>query len=101
MTIAPMLLIVFVENAFKHSRNTTDQSIKIDINLKIWEDNILFYVFNSSDASPVMQNVLNKNSGLGLENAKRRLALLYPDKHELSIEETTDTYKVLLQLKTA
>lgn len=101
MTIAPMLLIVFVENAFKHSRNTTDQSIKIDINIKIWEDNILFSVFNSIGASPVMQNVLNKNSGLGLENAKRRLALLYPDKHELSIEETTDTYKVLLQLKTA
>lgn len=101
LTIAPMLLIVFVENAFKHSKNTADQSIKIDINLKVWEDRILFSVFNSFDSAQVNQNTLNKNSGLGLENAKRRLELLYPGTHELSIEETADTYKVLLQLKTS
>lgn len=101
MNIAPMLLIVFVENAFKHSRNTTDQLIRIIINLKVWEDRILFSVLNSFDSSANTKNSLNKNSGLGLENAQRRLALLYPDKHELNIEETSNTYKVTLQLKTA
>lgn len=101
VTIAPMLLIVFIENAFKHSKNTLDQSIRIDINLKVWEDNILFSLVNTFDASQVKHNDLNKNSGLGLENAKRRLALLYPDAHTLTIEEKESTYKVLLQLKTA
>lgn len=99
VSIAPMLLIVFVENAFKHAKNTTDQSIRIDINLKIWEDRILFSAYNSFDPAQVKHNIFNKNSGLGLENARRRLALLYPDKHELSMEETANTYKVLLQLK--
>lgn len=101
VTMAPMLLIVFIENAFKHSKNTTDESIRIDIQLKIWEGRILFSVLNSFDSSRINQNTLNKNSGLGLENAKRRLELLYPGKHELTIEETGNTYKVLLQLKTS
>ena len=101
VNIAPMLLIVFVENAFKHSKNTADPVIQIDINLKVWENNILFSIFNTFDVSQVKQNDLNKNSGLGLENAKKRLNLLYPDRHELSIEETSRTYKVLLQLKTS
>ncbi len=99
LSIAPMLLIVFIENAFKHSKNTSHESIKIDISLKLWEDRILFSVFNTFDASQVVQNALNKNSGLGLENARKRLELLYPGKHELTIEETVNTYKVLLQLK--
>jgi sensor histidine kinase YesM len=98
-TIAPMLLIVFVENAFKHSKNTTEQQIKIDINLKIWENNILFSIFNTFDSTQAQNNAINKNSGLGLENVKRRLELLYPDKYELSFEENSNTYKVLLQLK--
>lgn len=98
-TIAPMLLIVFVENAFKHSKNTTEQQIKIDINLKIWENNILFSIFNTFDHTQTQNNALNKNSGLGLENVKRRLELLYSDKYELSLEEKSNTYKVLLQLK--
>lgn len=97
--IAPMLLIVFIENAFKHSKNTIDPNIKIDITLKVWENNILFSIFNTFDKNQA--NELNRNSGLGLENAKRRLELLYPNKHELSFEETTNTYKVLLQLKTS
>lgn len=98
-TIAPMLLIVFIENAFKHSKNSADQRIVIDVNLKVWENNILFSIFNTFDNSQIQNNALNKNSGLGLENVKRRLELLYPNKYELSFEEKSNTYKVLLQLK--
>jgi LytS/YehU family sensor histidine kinase len=72
---------------------------KNNINLKIWENNILFSIFNTFDHAQAQNNAINKNSGLGLENVKRRLELLYPDKYELSLEEKSNTYKVLLQLK--
>lgn len=97
--IAPMLLIVFIENAFKHSKNTAADNIIIDINLKVWENNILFSVSNTYDKEQVAQNSLNKNSGLGLENAKRRLELLYLEKYDLITEDNGQIYKVKLQLK--
>lgn len=97
--IAPMLLIVFIENAFKHSKNSSSQFIKIEIKLKLWENNILFSVYNSYDKSYINMNTINKNSGLGLENAKRRLELLYPSQFDLQIDDRDDVYKVILQLK--
>jgi len=98
LEIAPMLLIVFVENAFKHSKNTTDAQVVMEVNLRVWEGNILFSVYNTYDGAS-RPNLLNKESGLGLENAKRRLALLYPGRYEYNVEDTGHTYKVLLQLK--
>lgn len=98
LEIAPMLLIVFVENAFKHSKNTTGDKVVMEVSLRVWEKNILFSVFNTYDKA-AKQNLLNKDSGLGLENAKRRLELLYPGQYNYKVEDTGDTYKVLLQLK--
>lgn len=95
--IAPMLLIVFIENAFKHSKNTSSDKIMVDIKLKIWENSILFSVSNSYEKEK--QNTLNKSSGLGLENAKRRLELLYPNRYDLKIEDDGQMYKLMLQLK--
>ena len=66
--------------------------------LRVWEGNILFSVYNTYDGAS-RPNLLNKESGLGLENAKRRLALLYPGRYEYNVEDTGHTYKVLLQLK--
>lgn len=98
LEIAPMLLIVFVENAFKHSKNTTDSKVVMEVNLRVWEGNILFSVYNTYDKAS-RPNLLNKDSGLGLENARRRLELLYPGRYEYKVEDTGNTYKVLLQLK--
>jgi sensor histidine kinase YesM len=97
--IAPMLLIVFIENAFKHSKNTISKFITIDIELKLWENNILFSISNTYDKENSQDNPLNKASGLGLENAKRRLELLYPGQYNLQIENKDTSYKVMLQLK--
>jgi len=96
--IAPMLLIVFVENAFKHSKNTAEQSIQIEIHFKIWGSYLLFSVKNSQTQSKE-KSALDKNSGFGLANVSKRLELLYPNEHILEIENNEDFYQVSLQLK--
>jgi sensor histidine kinase YesM len=74
--IAPMVLIVFIENAFKHAQNTLDEKIYVNIMLKITDDQILFYVENSHNETK-KYNTLHHTSGLGLANTKKRLNLLY------------------------
>jgi sensor histidine kinase YesM len=99
--IAPMLLIVFIENAFKHSKNTIDELISIDISIKTWGNLILFSIKNSHKNAAKEQNMLDKHSGFGLANVQKRLSLLYPDpnEHELTIEYDEISYKVILRLK--
>lgn len=97
--IAPMLLIVFIENAFKHSKNTGDEHVHIEINLKKWENWILFSVQNSCGAEKKEKTVGSKDSGFGLDNVRKRLQLLYPGEHQLDIVRENKTFKVVLQLK--
>ncbi len=94
--IAPMLLIVFIENAFKHSKNTSDEQIFINISLKLWNGLILFSVKNSHSKE---EKTFNKNSGFGLDNVRKRLELLYPGAYKLDIEENDREYSVTLYLK--
>lgn len=95
--IAPMLLIVFVENAFKHARNTSSGKIHIEIAAKLWQGALLFTVKNSfSSQQPVINN--EKNSGLGLENARKRLELLYPQQYDLKTAAKDGFYTVMLRL---
>ncbi|MCE7042016.1 sensor histidine kinase [Dyadobacter sp. CY312] len=97
--IAPMLLIVFIENAFKHSKNTADEKIFINLSLKIWGNSILFYAKNSHQKKEEEVSVINKSSGFGLVNVNKRLQLLYPKQHELEIENEETSYIVNLKLK--
>jgi LytS/YehU family sensor histidine kinase len=97
--IAPMLLIVFIENAFKHSKNTIDKDVYIDIALKTWHQSILFSVKNSHGNTESKTNKLRNDSGLGLANAMKRLQLLYAGDFELAIDDTNGIYSVMLQLK--
>ncbi|MCF0054646.1 sensor histidine kinase [Dyadobacter sp. CY356] len=98
--IAPMLLIVFIENAFKHSKNTAEENIFIEISLKTWSNYILFSIKNSHNKNAVEEvSTINKNSGFGLVNVRKRLQLLYPNEAELNIEEDERTYNVNLRLK--
>ncbi|HQF47101.1 MAG TPA: histidine kinase [Flavobacterium alvei] len=92
--IEPLLLISFIENAFKYGtdyKGNTRVKIKIQI-----EDNTLdFWVENR-----VENNVPDpENSGIGISNIKNRLKLLYPDSHTLSIEQKDQNYSVHLNLK--
>lgn len=96
--IAPMLLIVFIENAFKHSRNTADQKVYIEISLKTWGNKILFAIKNSFELSNDDINELNKNAGFGHDSVRKRLEILYQKEHELNIQNSNNFYTVLLQL---
>lgn len=97
--IAPMLLIVFIENAFKHSKNTAEPKIFIDIQLRTWADSILFSIKNSCGVSLEDDELINKHSGFGLASVNKRLELLYAGQHELQIKNEANSYQVILQLK--
>jgi sensor histidine kinase YesM len=96
--IAPMLLIVFVENAFKHSKNSSEQKIFIDISLKIWGNAVLFSCINSYARHSKENFETSHASGLGLANVKKRLELLYANEYDLKIEEDKNTFTVMLRL---
>ena len=71
--IAPMLLIVFIENAFKHSKNSTNERIFVHISLKTWGNRLLFTCVNSyGDAN---SDIETEHGGLGLDNTQKRLEL--------------------------
>jgi sensor histidine kinase YesM len=97
--IAPLLLIVFIENAFKHSKNTTEQKIYINITLKTWGNSILFAVRNSINAKADENSMLKTNSGFGLDNVMKILELLYTGAYDLDIQNTDEHYTAMLQLK--
>lgn len=90
LQIAPMLLIPFVENAFKHGISFNEPSF-IKINLQILNNRLLYNVNNS--VHPRHQGDHEKEvGGIGLKNVKQRLALLYAGKHELIIRENQKEY---------
>jgi sensor histidine kinase YesM len=97
--VAPMVLIVFTENAFKHAKNTLDQKIYIDISLTISGNFIVFSVRNSSGAAADKYRLPDESSGLGLINTVKRLDLLYGNEYTLKQVAQDDVYTVDLRLK--
>ncbi len=93
--IAPLILIPFVENAFKHGISTKPEG-EILISIILKDDYINFTVENAVFKKSYN---LNSYSGIGLLNVKKRLSLLYKDDHSLVIEEKEDRYISLLKIK--
>jgi LytS/YehU family sensor histidine kinase len=93
-TIEPMLLIPFVENAFKHGIGMVQNPV-IEITLEA-ENNTLLFVVNNKYIS--LDTVKDKVSGIGLNNVKRRLELLYGEDYQLTINKTEDWFTVNLQI---
>ncbi len=91
-TIAPMLLIPFVENAFKHGEKNHTPGIIINLDLE--PGRLVFTVQNYIKPNP--QAPAEESGGFGLENIKRRLGLLYPDKHELTLNLSEEKFKIEL-----
>jgi sensor histidine kinase YesM len=89
--VAPLLLLPFIENAFKHSKNKIEE----DISISIIEANYTLHFQISNTYNP---NTYGKQTGTGLENVRRRLNLVYPNQHQLEISDTNHTFKVDLKI---
>lgn len=94
--IAPLILIVFIENAFKHSQSGQSANIKIDIDVKQDKNKLHLSCINNYEATKPMESVAK---GIGLENVKKRLKLLYPGKHELQIKQSKNQFTVNLSME--
>jgi len=95
--IAPLILIVFIENAFKHSTASQSRDIHIDIHLQLTTSGRLH--FHCSNTFQQQTNTDQLAKGIGLENVRKRLALMYPDSHELNINSTNDQFEVNLHMQ--
>ena len=91
--IAPLLYIILLENAFKHGIETLTENAFIHINLYEDNDSIYFEIENNFDPKEI-----SEAKGIGLTNLKRRLALIYPKKHELKVDKTNNIYKATLKI---
>lgn len=93
--IAPMLLLPFVENSFKHGKDA-EGKLKIKLLLKVEGHFLFFEIENSKDAN----SYSSEEKGIGLENIKRRLELIYPGNFEMKTENNKHTFKAYLKLNT-
>ena len=91
--IPPLLFVPFIENAFKHGVSYRDPSF-IHIRMEIGKEQISFVSENSIGKSNQAEDL--RYSGIGLDNVRKRLGLLFPGKHELKIEPSETIFKVEL-----
>lgn len=93
--IAPLLLIPFVENCFKHANHHDKENGSVSINLKAENKKLHLTCKNTYlDADCIK----DKTGGVGMENVKKRLSLLYPNKHKLTLKQDQKEYHVKLEL---
>lgn len=91
--IAPIILLPFVENAFKHGLSVnTSSAIDIDITCK---DGFINFTCSNQVHN---RQAMNEHSGIGLDNVRKRLDLIYPEAYTLNIEQNEKTYSVHLKL---
>lgn len=90
----PLLLIILLENAFKHGvENMTDKAY-VNVDLSSHNNKLIFKIENNFDA-----NQISNTGGFGLKNLKRRLQLAYPDRHKFFVTKANSVYKAQLELQ--
>ena len=94
LTIAPLLFISLVENAFKHGVSATEVT-ELSFSLRVEENKVIFRSENT--IIPKQESLYN--SGIGIENLKKRLTLLYPKKHQYNIDEKNGEYIAQLTIE--
>jgi two-component system, LytTR family, sensor kinase len=99
ITIAPLIILPFVENCFKHGARNQLFNAWVRIDVSIQEHVLIVKIENSKNTDGNDEN--KKVSGIGLENVRKRLELIYPDRHELQLLDEVDSYLVILKLELA
>ncbi|MCB0629285.1 MAG: histidine kinase [Lewinella sp.] len=96
LQIAPLILIPFVENSFKHGVSGRLTACWITIHLTVEEKKLTFKVENSLPSN--QEDVMGYKEGIGLKNVQRRLDLIYPDRHELKVSQSQESHLVILKM---
>ena len=91
--IMPLLFIILLENAFKHGVENLRENVYVHIDMKAENGQINFDIENNFD-----NGIINEQGGIGMNNLKRRLELVYPKNHTLSITKTDTVYKAQLNI---
>ncbi|MDB4292258.1 histidine kinase [Maribacter sp.] len=99
LKIAPLLLLTFVENAFKHGVTQELKKAEIKISLTAEDTDVLFSIYNTKPKSTTVEQHLENEEPLGIKNVKLQLELLYLNSHELTISDKENSYEVVLRLK--
>lgn len=97
LKIAPLIILPFIENAFKHGVSNYPGVAFVNAKINLLENTLVFKIENSKNPARKIENGYSK--GIGLQNARKRLELLYPDKYILKIDEKDKTYSVNLTLQ--
>ena len=90
--ITPLLLLPLVENAFKHGIHACRQAAFLTLRISVENDVLMMSISNSKPS------FVTNSLGMGIENVQRRLALLYPDKYDLTIAQTENEFSLSLKL---
>ena len=98
LEIAPMMLISFIENCFKHSAETKTDGLRIIIQVEIKGQSIELFTENSFEKKEEDEEHALRDGGIGLKNVERRLELIYPEKHSLIVKELSQLYIVNLSI---
>jgi LytS/YehU family sensor histidine kinase len=93
ISISPLLFIILVENAFKHGIEVAEHEAFLHLYLKSHNKQLVFCCMNSIEGSST------HTPGIGLSNLRRRLDLLYPNRHHLSLEHNDFTFKATLEIQ--
>ena len=95
--IAPLIFLPFVENSFKHGLKGGAKNLFVEIKIEVSGKILIFEIANSKGKTADIIN--SRYKGIGIENVKKRLELIYPKLHSLKISDNENIFKVLLQVQ--
>lgn len=96
--IPPLLLLPFIENAFKHGISNDLENTFISIQLNVKDSHLIFKVENSRSADSGLASAASIAKGIGLRNVRRRLDLIYENRYDLQVFEEDDTFMIVLKV---
>jgi two-component system, LytTR family, sensor kinase len=95
-SIAPMVMLPFIENSFKHGLKGGAENAFVNIRIKVFSKSLNLEIENSKGKAVEPESL---NRGIGVENVKKRLDLIYPGRHKLKIKDESESFKVHLRIE--